>query len=205
MMSGRSRRVRIDHERFGAVAVGGVVSFWLLALVAGALAPGYSVRDDYTSSLAGRGSSVAVLGIAALAVLGLAHLAAVASMRGVLAAPLALAGVAGLIVAAFRVGCPGGAAGCSFGANDSPADLADMVHGLAVVGYEIALVVAMVVVALGGNHRWSRGFRVLAVVAAVASVLLLLQTGGADNGLWQRGWLIVNTGWLVAVVATHRR
>ncbi|MGH3565514.1 MAG: DUF998 domain-containing protein [Pseudonocardia sp.] len=204
-LSGRSRRTRVDHEWFGVAAAGGVVSFWLLALVAGALAPGYSVRDDYTSSLAGRGSSVAVLGIAALAVLGLAHLAAAASVRGVVAVPLALAGVAGVIVAAFRVGCPGGAAGCSVGANDPPADLADLVHGFAVGGYEIALVVAMMMITVSGGRRWNRGFRVLTVVAAVASVLLLLQTGGADNGLWQRGWLVVNSGWLVAVAVAHRR
>lgn len=203
--SGRTPRACVDHDRFGVAATGGVVSFWLLTSGAGALAPGYSFRDDYTSSLAGRGSSVAALGIAALAVLGLAHLAAAASVRGVVAGPLALAGVAGLVVAAFRVGCPDGAAGCSFGANDPPADLTDMVHGLAVGGYEIALVVAMVVVAVRGNRRWSSGFRVLTVVAAVASVLLLLQTGGVDNGLWQRGWLIVNTGWLVAAVRARRR
>ena len=146
-----------------------------------------------------------MLGITALAVLGLAHLAAAASVRGTVAIPLALAGVAGLIVAAFRVGCPGGAAGCSFGANDPPADLADMVHGFAVGGYEIALVVAMVVVTVRGDRRWSRVFRVLTVVAAVASLLLLLQTGGADNGWWQRGWLIVNTGWLGTAVLTRRR
>ena len=52
------------------LAVGGVVLFWIGTLVAGALAPDYSARVDYISSLAGRGSEVAVLGIATLTVIG---------------------------------------------------------------------------------------------------------------------------------------
>jgi hypothetical protein len=182
-------------------AVGGVLLFWLAVLTAGALAPGYSIRDDYVSSLAGRGSAVAVLGIAALAVLGLAHLAGARAVRASLAVavPLAVAGVAGLAVAAFRTGCPGGAAGCGFGTNDAPADLADVVHVGAVVAYEVALVAAMAaVVAARGRPAW---FRALTAVAAVASVVLLLQVGGVANGLWQRAWLLVTTGWLVALVA----
>lgn len=187
-------------------AVAGVVLFWLGALVAGALASGYSLRADYISSLAGRGSEVAVLGIAALAVLGLAHLAAAAVLRRSLpvAGPLAVAGLAGLTVSAFRTGCPTGAAGCGFGANDAPAVLADIVHVEAVVGYEIALVVAMVAVVLGATGR-SAALRALTAVAAVGSPLLLLQVGGADSGLWQRAWLVVNTGWLLLLVVRAGR
>ena len=36
-----------------------------------------------------------------------------------------------------------------------------------------------------------------AALAAVVSIALALQIGGADNGWWQRAWLVVNTGWLV--------
>jgi hypothetical protein len=190
-------------EAIGAAraAVAGVLLFWVGTLVAGALAPGYSPRADYVSSLAGRGSQVAVLGVAALAVLGLAHLAAAVALRGAVGVALSLAGLAGLTVAAFRTGCPGGAAGCGFGRNDPPADLADTVHGLAVVGYEVALVAAMVLVVAGalrtGRSRWA----VLTGAAAIVSVILLLQVGGAENGAWQRGWLMVNTGWLVLLAA----
>ncbi|MET0189271.1 MAG: DUF998 domain-containing protein, partial [Pseudonocardia sediminis] len=120
----------------------GVALFWVLTLTAGALVPGYSIRQDYVSSLAGRGSSVAVLGIAAIAVLGLAHLAAARVVRGGLAVALVLAGLAGLTIAAFRVGCPLDAAGCSFTPGNRIADASSAVHGYAVAAYEVALVVA---------------------------------------------------------------
>lgn len=189
--------------RFGpgprAGAVAGVGLFWALAVLAGLLAPGYSARADYISSLAGRGSSVAGLGIAALTALGLAHLAAAAAARGWVAGPLAVAGACGLAVAWFRTGCPLGAAGCGSGANDTVPDLADTVHYLAVVGYEIALVVAM----LGVAVRLGRARPVaaaLTVAAAAASVVLALLIAGPDLGAWQRAWLVVNTGWLVVAV-----
>lgn len=76
------------------MVVGGVAVFRLVSLAAGTLVPGYSVRGDYVSSLAGRGSSVAVFGIAAIAALGIAHLGAAAVWRGAVAVPLALAGAA---------------------------------------------------------------------------------------------------------------
>jgi hypothetical protein len=174
-------------------------------LVAGALAPGYSARADYISSLAGRGSQVAVLGIAALAALGLAHLTAAAALRGAVGVPLALAGLAGLTVAAFRTGCPGGAAGCGFAGNDGPADLADAVHGLAVVAYEVALLAAMAAVLVGALRARRPGWAAVTALAAAASVLLLLEVGGAEKGWWQRGWLVVNTGWLVLLLAVRSR
>ncbi len=182
----------------------GIALFWIGTVVAGLLAPGYSARADYVSSLAGRGSSVALLGIAALTALGVAHLAAAAAVRGWVAAPLAVAGACGLAVAWFRTACPLGAAGCGSGANDAVPDLADTVHYTAVVGYEIALVVAMLGVAL----RLGRARPVaaaLTVAAAVASVLLALQIDGPDLGAWQRAWLIVNTGWLVVALTRFVR
>ncbi|WP_300015275.1 DUF998 domain-containing protein [Pseudonocardia sp.] len=184
--------------------VAGVALFWVLTVVAGLLAPGYSARADYVSSLAGRGSSVAVLGVAALTVLGLAHLAAAAVVRGWVAAPLALAGLCGLAVAWFRTACPLGAAGCGSGANETVPDLADTVHYLAVVGYEVALVVAMLGVAV--RLRGARPVvAALTVTAAVASVVLALQIGGPDLGAWQRAWLAVNTAWPAALALTVYR
>lgn len=185
------------------VVVAGVAVFWIGTLTAGVLAPGYAVGDDYVSSLAGRGSSVAVLGVTALAVLGTAHLVAAAGLRGAVGGPLTLAGLAGLTVAAFRIKCPGGAAGCGFEPDAVPPDAADTVHGLAVVAYELGLVAAMVVVA-AGLARSRRGAAVGTLLAALGSVVLLLQVGGADNGWWQRAWLVVNTGWLVWLVTRAR-
>jgi hypothetical protein len=183
--------------------VAGVLLFWAGTLVAGSVAANYSLRADYVSSLAGRGSSVGALGVAALLALALAHLVAAAAVRGRVGASLALAGIAGLAVAAFRTGCPLGAAGCGWPPNDAPTDLADSVHGYGVVAYEAAFVVAMVLVAAGAG-RWTTSFRVLTAVAAVASIVLVLQTGGDAAGAWQRAWLAVNTAWLVTVALRAR-
>jgi hypothetical protein len=185
------------------IALTGVVLFWGDSLVAGSLAPGYDLTSDYVSSLAGRGSAVAPIGILAIACLGLAHLLAAATVRGAVAVPLVLAGVAGLTVASFRTACPLGAAGCGTAPNTA-ADLPGTVHVLAVGVYEVATVVAMLLFAFS-RHRDEKAFALVGIVAAAASVLLLLQTGAAYNGLWQRGWLLVNTGWLVALLLTRKR
>ena len=178
--------------------MGGVGLFWIGTVVGGALVPGYDPTRDYVSSLAGRGSAVAPIGIAAIALLGLAHLAAA---RGALTVPLGLAGAAGLMIAAFRTACPLGAAGCGTAPNTAP-DLSSTVHGLAVAGYEVAIVAAMLLVAIT-RRRDEKVFALVSVLVAVVSVVLLLNTGGAFNGLWQRGWLLVNTGWLIAVSRTR--
>lgn len=200
-MRGKGRQGPLFRAR--GLAVGAVVVFWVGTVVAGALAPGYSARADYVSSLAGRGSEVAPLGIAALLALACAHLAAAAAVRGRTAVPLVLAGLCGLAVAVFRTGCPLGAAGCGSGANETVPDLADTVHVYGVYGYEIALVTAMLAVAVR-LARTRPAAAVLTVAAAVASVLLALAIGGADLGAWQRGWLLVNTSWL-AVAAIRLR
>jgi len=187
---------RVDAK----IAITGVVLFWADTLIAGSLASGYDLRFDYVSSLAGRGSSVAPVGIVAIVFLGLAHLAAAATLRGPVAVPLVLAGLAGLTIAGFRTACPLGAAGCGTAPN-TVADFPGTVHGLAVGAYEIFLVAAMLLVAFS-LRRDEKVFALVSVVAAVASVVLLLQTGAAYNGLWQRGWLVVNTGWLVALLLT---
>lgn len=188
-----------------AVALGALALFWLGTVLAGALAPGYAARADYVSSLAGRGSEVAPLGIAALTALALAHLAGAVALPGsgsravrwTASGALAAAGACGLVVAAFRTGCPLGAAGCGTAPNDAPADLADVAHVGGVVGYEVALVVAMLAAAVRLGRGWPAA---LTVAAAVASVVLALRIGGADLGLDQRLWLAVNTGWLAALV-----
>lgn len=202
--------VRVRGTR--AVAIGALALFWLGTVLAGALAPGYAARADYVSSLAGRGSEVAPLGIAALTALALAHLAGAVALtaggsraaRWTASGALAAAGACGLVVAAFRTGCPLGAAGCGTAPNDAPPDLADVAHIIGVVGYEVALVVAMLVVAVRLGRGWPA---VLTVATAVVSVVLALRIGGPDLGLDQRLWLAVNTGWLAALVLTrpHRR
>jgi hypothetical protein len=179
----------------------GVALFWLGTVDAGSAAPGYSARADYVSSLAGRGSEVAAAGIAALVALALAHLAAAVAARGAARVALAAAGACGLVVAGFRTGCPLGAAGCGTAPDDAPGDVADALHVAGVVGYEAAVVLAMVALAV----RWRGWAGALTAVAAVASVALALRIGGPDPGLDQRLWLAVTTGWVAVAPLLDRR
>lgn len=187
------------------LAVAGVAGFWGLAFLAAALVPGYSLRADYTSSLAGRGSSVAVLGVTALGVLALGHVAAavaVADRSRAVAGWVALAALGGFVSAGFGTACPLGAPGCGFGANDAPPDLLDRLHVLGVGIYQGALLAAMAAVVIGTvrARRWPGWLAAAAVVAAPASLLLLAPVGGPDTGTWQRAWLVVTTGWLLLLV-----
>jgi len=192
------------------VASLGVALFWVGTVVAGALAEGYSARDDVVSSLAGRGSSVAGLGIASILSLAVAHLAAAPVLVWVhrfrLGAGLLLAAAAATVmIAVFRVSCGSGAAACGQGRSED--DAADLVHGLAVVAYELLIVAAMIAVAVraarGSSEPpswlppWPRWMAALSVVAALGSVALLLRTYGTDPGLWQRLWVATNLGWLL--------
>ncbi len=172
----------------------GIALFWLGTVLGAAGAQGYSARSDYVSSLAGRGSEVAAAGIAALVVLALAHVAAAAVVRGAAGAALLAAGACGLVVAVFRTRCPLGAAGCGRAPDGAPADAADVLHGVGVLGYEVAVVAAMVAIAV----RWRGWPGALTAVAGVASVVLALRIGGPDPGLDQRLWLAVTTGWVAA-------
>ncbi len=195
-----------------AVAVLGVLLLWGGVLWAGSLAEGYEAGEDNISSLAGRGSSVAACGVTALLAGAVAHLAGAVSVRlsgrsrwcsGFLLSAAAAAGM----VAAFRVSCPGGAAGCSTSARRS-SDWVDTVHTAGVLGYETFMVSAMLTVAAGALDRaggWPRWLGVLSLAAAATSVGLLLQTGGEHSGAWQRAWLAGNHVWLLTVVTVVGR
>lgn len=185
----------------------GVALFWTGVLVGGALAPGYRQSQDYISALASRGSVVAPIGMAAIASKGLAYMAGSWLTRRVwgrraLALPMLLAGASLLVVAAFRIGCPGGAAGCGFGAAALADDSGDLIHYYAVLSFEIWLLCAMTVLALGAlrGAPWPRWLGWASAPLAVASVTLLTRTGGAYNGVWQRLWAGNNSLWLLLVV-----
>ena len=186
-----------------AVAVvAAVVAFWALVLVAGSVNPGYAPSRDYISALASRGADSAWLGVAALVVLPLAHLGAAAIVRRwarAVAAGLAVSVLAGLVVAAMRISCPAGAAGCSLAGQVRHTDWLDVMHGRAVAVYAVAMVAAMVAMAVSS---WSRAPALAvasAVLAPVSGLLVLASAGGTHPGTPQRLWLLVNTGWLVAV------
>lgn len=185
----------------------GVALFWLGVFAGGALISGYHARADYISSIASRGSPVAPIGIGAIASMGLAYASAGAFVRRAwgrasLAAALVLAGVSQLVVAAFRIRCPLGAAGCRFEAALVVHDAFDALHRDGVLAFELCLLVAMLILAAGAMRGapWPRWLGVVSVPLGIASVYLLARTGGVDNGLWQRSWAAVNSAWLVMVV-----
>lgn len=195
------------------VAVGGVLLFWLGVFGAGAVVSGYSAREDYISSLASRGSPVAVLGVGALLASAIAHLATALAVSGAwrsrsCAACLAGAALASAAVAGFRISCPGGPARCSL-TGTGAGDWVDAAHTWAVGAYEVCIVAAMLTLAVWTLRRapalppWL-GFA--SAGSAVGSVLLLAQSSGDHVGMWQRLWLVNNLGWLlvVALVATSR-
>ena len=194
-------------RRAGWVASLGVLVLWSGVLGAGALVDGYSARDDYISSLASRGSPVAVLGIGALLAGAVAHAAAARAVLGAWRARwcallLLAASAASVAVALFRTSCPDGPAGC--GVSSTPAaDWVDLVHGLGVGAYELFTVLAMLAMVAGGLRRttsWPRWLAVLSLGLAVTSVLLLARTDGEHLGTWQRLWLATNHLWLLVVV-----
>lgn len=190
-----------------ALSIFGVALFWTGVLVGGALAPGYRQSQDYISALASRGSVVAPIGMAAIASKGVAYMAGSWLTRRVwgrraLALPMLLAGASLLVVAAFRIGCPGGAAGCGFGAAALADDSGDLIHYYAVLSFEIWLLCAMAALALGAlrGAPWPRWLGMVSVPLGIASVSLLMRTGGAFNGVWQRLWAGNNSLWLLLVV-----
>lgn len=190
------------------VATGCVALFWIGIMAAGSSAEGYSARDDVISSLAGRGSSVAVLGVLSILALAPAHVigaAVLSSVHGSRTGAGLLLAAAGatVLIAGFRVSCPSWAAGC--GEVPAEADVADLVHGLAVAAYQLAILAVMVAVAARAARSpssWPRWMAVVSVAAALGSASLLLRTSGDETGLWQRLWVGTNLGWLLLATWT---
>lgn len=188
-----------------AVSWVAVVLFWVGVFWAGAIADGYSAREDFISSLAARGSPVAGIGISALLASAVAHLAAgravLVGWRSRLGAwSLFAAWLAGTSVAAFRQSCPGGPADCT-----PVGDWVDGVHRAGVGAYEVFALAAMLTLAVGalrGPSPWPRWLGLISLAAAVGSLVLLAQTNGSQPGLWQRLWLADNHAWLLLVAAT---
>lgn len=203
----------MPHRRAGsarppgaaAVSLVAVLWFWVGVCWAGAIADGYSAREDFISSLAARGSPVAGIGISALLASAVAHLAAGRAVlfgwRSRLGAwSLFAAWLAGTSVATFRQSCPGGPAGCT-----PVGDWVDAVHRAGVGVYEVFALAAMLTLAVGtlrGPSPWPRWLGLVSLAAAVGSLVLLAQTNGSQPGLWQRLWLADNHAWLLLVAAT---
>jgi hypothetical protein len=183
-----------------------VLLFWVGVFGAGATVDGYSAREDFISSLASRGSSVAALGVAAFLASAGAHLATSwavfrAWRAWLLAALLFLAALAMLSIAVFRSYCPQGPAGCALD-QSSAADWVEGVHGVSVAFYELFVLAAMLTLAIGSLRkasRWPRRLGTASLVFAIGSLLLIAQTDGDHIGFWQRLWLANNLAWLLVV------
>lgn len=177
--------------------------FWALVLLGGALEPGYSHVEDHVSRLASFGATWPAVGITAIVALAGAHAAAAVVLHRLPsragAAALGGAAVAGIAVAAFRVHCPRGAAGCR-GAAASADTWTDAVHGYAVAGYEVALLMAMLAVAWWGSQRGRPAVSAVSLLAAGASLVTVLRVDEPAAGADQRLWLAVSTVWLLAVL-----
>jgi hypothetical membrane protein len=197
--------LRPRRERYAAVVVLAALGvFWVAVLLAGAESPGYSQRRDYVSSLAAHGVEDAWLGVLAIAAVGVAGLgAAVLLWRLTRAAALALAwaGVGFVVVALVRIDCPNGAARCGLGGRFD-------VHGAPAITHWTAAVVSTVLVLAGATfvayalfRRGRRAAGMASAVAAAATLVALLGTGGESPGVVQRAWIAVMTAWLVGAAA----
>lgn len=194
-------------------AVLGVLLFWAGVFGAGALVDGYSAREDYISSLASRGSPMAVLGICALLSSAAAHLATSRAVsrgwRSTWGAVFIFgAAVATASVAAFRTSCPVERAWCAPSAATA-SDWVDVVHGVSVGAYELFTLAAMLTLGVGALRRTAAAppwLGWLSFALAIGSVLLLVKTNGDHVGMWQRLWVADNLGWLLVVAwaATRR-
>jgi hypothetical protein len=186
------------------LVLAGLGVFWATLLLAGAASPGYSQRRDYVSSLAAHGVEDAWLGMLAIAAVGVAGLGAAVLLwrltrTGALA--LACAGVGFVVVALVRIDCPNGAARCGLGGRFD-------VHGAPAITHWTAAVVSTVLVLVGATlvayalfRSGRRAAGVMSAVAAAATLVALVGTGGQSPGVVQRAWIAVMTIWLVGAAA----
>ena len=198
-----TRLLRARPARVGvAVAVAG---FWLAALTAGAVEPGYDPGRDYLSALASVGAAAPAPGLlmfgcgaAALAAAGVVVQGVVPSARlarRLLLVSAACVGVAGLA----RVSCSDGAAGCGAGpAVVEQVTLLGRVHSLAVGGYQVAFSLALVALAAAAGRAWRRGLAAFGWTAALGTAVLAVAPLPWGPGTDQRVW--VAAGHLVLLV-----
>jgi hypothetical protein len=103
------------------------------------------------------------------------------------------------VVAAFRIHCTDGAAGCRGPAT--PQDgWTDSVHGYGVGAYELTLLAAMVATAAWALRRGRVALVVVSLAAAAGSFAAVARIDEPAAGADQRLWLAVSTVWLLSLV-----
>jgi hypothetical protein len=182
-----------------ASIIGSLAATWGVLFLAASQQPGYNHLRDGISALASRSAHLPWIGAIAIAMGGIATLAASFVLRRIsqpAALSLALAGVALLVVAGTPISCAGGPAGCEMYPGGS--NWISKTHLAAVGFYEFASVSAAMSAALALLRGGAR--RVAGVCAAGALIsLLLFSAAPVELGLMQRAWLLLHSLLLAGV------
>jgi hypothetical protein len=190
------------------VVVALVVAFWVLLFVVGATNDGYSQTRDYISVAAAQGTSAGVLGVTAIVALGLAYLITARIVRplsGIVAALLAVAGVAFVCVGIARIECPNGAAGC-FRPAPATIDREERVHDRAAKLAGAATVAAAFVGTLAlAAHRRPGQAALTATAGIVSAGAGLIVPAGHPGAVQRLAVLIWSIGIAAVAWAAHPR
>jgi hypothetical protein len=193
----------------GAIGALGPIAATLAWTVGGVIQHGYDPRRDDLSLLAAIGASHPWITMAGESILGfsLLALAAVLSVeflgrRGLAgSAILGLAGVAAVVQALSREGCPSGNAVC---APKAVGTWQDTLHQTTSAIAFIAILLAPLILArpIGRGRGWQKLATASTTVAAVGFALLVVFIATSETswaGLTERAFLLPPLVWIVAV------
>ena len=175
-----------------------------LVLLGGSVNEGYEHSRDFVSSLAGRGSDNAWIGVLAISTYAAAHAVAAGPWRRqnrFIAAALLGCALLLLTVALVRASCPGGAAGCALPSSSTATDAGDTIHGVSVGLYALVFLVIAGSVAVVMVRRRSWAGMAAALLVAALSIAALSQMDELTPGAEQRLWLATNGIGLLVLVA----
>jgi hypothetical protein len=181
------------------IVLGLFVGFWVLIFITGVANPGYVHYREHVSLLAADGNRLIWVTTLAILLTAVAQWVAASlfwSVNRPVALLLVMAGVALVVVAAFRVPCPQNARHCTYTVEHTPSE---SVHNAGVVVYAVLTMAAMVILGVvavtQGRHSLVGipGLIACAVFALTFSGLLIFPAG-----LAQRVWIGIGQLWLVA-------
>jgi hypothetical protein len=198
----------VTARQAGLATLGLLLGFAALVMVGGSVNARYDHSVDFVSSLAGRGSEQAWIGVVAIGSYGLAHGAAALPwhhVSRVVWAGLLVCAALLVTVAVARASCPSGAAGCALNGSADQTDAGDAVHGLAVGLYALVFLVTAVSagVVMARRRNWSAA--AVAWLIGASSIAALSQVDAVTPGAEQRIWLAINGIGLLVLVALAGR
>jgi hypothetical membrane protein len=186
----------------GRVVLSCLAVFWCLVLLVGAANPGYSQTRDYVSTLAARGADYGWAGVLAICAAALAMIVTATLLRALSRLATVLTGLAGigfLVVAFTRLSCPNGPGGCGLGGRLDVSGFREITHSAAITASAVLLVAAMACSGVELHRRGSTRAGVASLVAAAATAVAFLATGGSSPGWIERLGILVATGWMAVV------